>query len=295
MNHPGSRRRVVSGLVAVALAAARVETRAATGALLSLPAPLTGPGALAQSGHAAPAQVGHAASARALPGTSPRVLVAGATGRLGGSIVATLQARGIAVRALARDATRARGTLPADVEIVAGDLREPEGFSAALQDVTAVVFAATATAGGSGENTPEKVDYGGVAGLLRQLGPRRLQQFLLVSSASVTQRLHPHNLWNDILLWKLRGEELLRASGQPYTIVRPCGLRGYPGGLRTIQLTQGDRFAFGYVIAREDAARLCAAAVGLPAALGKTFEAYNDDAAPVDLERQLVALRSDAG
>jgi uncharacterized protein YbjT (DUF2867 family) len=293
MNHASSRRRFVSGLAAVALAATRVETRAATG-VLPPPAPPTGADALAQAGHATSAQVGQAARSRSLSAAPSRVLVAGATGRLGGLIVAALQARGVAVRALARDATRARGTLPAEVEIVAGDLREPEGFAAVLQDVTTVVFAATATAGGAGENTPEKVDYGGVAGLLRVLGPRRLQQFLLVSSAAVTQRLHPHNLWNDILLWKLRGEELLRASGQPYTIVRPCGLRGYPGGLRTIQLTQGDRFAFGYVIAREDAARLCAAAVGLSVALGKTFEAYNDDAAPVDLERQLAALHPDA-
>lgn len=226
-------------------------------------------------------------------GPAPRVLVAGATGRLGLLVVRALQARGVTVLALARDAARARAALPSGAVLVTGDLREPEAFGAALQDVDTIVFAATATAGGSGANTPQNVDYGGVAGLLRVLGPRRLRQFLLVSSASVTQRLHPHNLWNDILLWKLRGEDLLRASGQPYTIVRPCGLRGYPGGARTIQLTQGDRFAFGYVIAREDAARVCAAAVGSGAALGKTFEAYNDDAAPVDLERQFGALQSD--
>ena len=222
-----------------------------------------------------------------------RVLVAGATGRLGQLVVGALAARGLAVRALARDAARARSALPAGVEIVAGDLREPQRVAAALQDVTTIVFAATATAGGAAGNTPELIDYGGVTALLRELGARRLQQFLLVSSASVTQRLHPHNLWNDILLWKLRGEQALRASGQPYTIVRPCGMRCYPGGERAIQLVQGDRFAFGYVIAREDAARVCATAVGLPAALGRTFEAYNDDQPRGDLAAKFTALQPD--
>jgi len=251
---------------------------------------------LLASGVALADPVGAPRPAPALPAAAslPRVLVAGATGRLGGLVVASLQARGLAVLALARDTARARAALPAGVGIVAGDLREPESFAAALQDIDTIAFTATATAGGAGENTPERVDYGGVAGLLRVLGSRRLRQFLLVSSAAVTQRQHPHNLWNDILLWKLRGEDLLRASGQPYTVVRPCGLRSYPGGARSIQLTQGDRFAFGYVIARDDAARVCAGAIGAAAALGKTFEAYNDDEVATPLEAQFAGLRADA-
>jgi uncharacterized protein YbjT (DUF2867 family) len=223
-----------------------------------------------------------------------RVLVVGATGRLGRLIVGELRARGLAVRALARDAARARGAFPDGVEIAVGDLRDPASLAGALVEASHVVFAASASGGGAGENSPENVDYGGVAALLRVLGERRLRQFLLVSSAAVTQRLHPHNLWKDILLWKFRSEELLRASGQPYTILRPCGLRSYPGGARSIQCAQGDHFAFGYVIAREDAARVCAAAVAAPVALRKTFEAYNHDSPAVALDMQFAALHEDA-
>ncbi len=122
-----------------------------------------------------------------------------------------------------------------------------------------------------------------------------MRAWTLVSSSAVTQRQHPHNLWNDILLWKLRGEDLLRASGQPYTVVRPGGLRNYPGGTRSIQLMQGDVAAFGYVIARDDAAQVVARAIGVPGALGKTFEAYNDDEPASPLEAQFAALRPDAG
>ena len=62
---------------------------------------------------------------------------------------------------------------------------------------------------------------------------------------------------------------------------------------RSVQLTQGDRFAFGYVIARDDAARVCATAIGSGAALGKTFEAYNDDEAAAPLEAQFATLLAD--
>ena len=109
----------------------------------------------------------------------------------------------------------------------------------------------------------------------------------------VTQREHPNNLRSDLLLWKFRSEELLRASGQPYTILRPGGMRGYPGGARSIQLAQDDRFALGYVIARDDAAKVCAAAVGSAAVLNRTFEAYNDDSPAADLQQQFAGLPAD--
>ncbi|MFO1426893.1 MAG: NAD(P)H-binding protein [Steroidobacteraceae bacterium] len=277
MKQDPSRRQLVSGLLASALA-----TRLSAAS----PASVTARALAAPGGSPAP---GTAAAA----GTAARTLVIGATGRLGRLIVGELHARGDAVRGLARDAARAGAAFPGGVEIAVGDLRDPASLAAALADVSHVVFAASASGGGVGENTPENVDYGGVAALLRVLGERRLRQFLLISSAAVTQRLHPHNLWKDILLWKFRSEELLRASGQPYTILRPCGLRSYPGGARSIQCAQGDHFAFGYVIARDDAARVCAAAVAAPAALRKTFEAYNDDAPAAALEAQFAALHED--
>jgi nucleoside-diphosphate-sugar epimerase len=56
-----------------------------------------------------------------------RVLVTGATGKVGHAIAAALAARGDEVRALVRDPSRAAGVLPAGVEPVVGDVTD--GFS----------------------------------------------------------------------------------------------------------------------------------------------------------------------
>lgn len=65
-----------------------------------------------------------------------RILVTGATGRVGRHVVDGLVAAGAEVRALVRDATRAR--FPEGVEIAVGDLTRPETLGAALEDVGAV-------------------------------------------------------------------------------------------------------------------------------------------------------------
>ncbi|WP_328440123.1 NAD(P)H-binding protein [Streptomyces sp. NBC_00444] len=63
-----------------------------------------------------------------------KILVTGATGTVGRQVVAELLARGHAVRALTRDAATA--DLPADVEVVQGDLTEPGSLIPALEGVT---------------------------------------------------------------------------------------------------------------------------------------------------------------
>ena len=75
--------------------------------------------------------------ARVLP-----VLVTGATGQIGGAVVAELLGAGVPVRALTRRPDAAR--LPAAVEIVAGDLTVPESLDEALQGVAAVFLVWTA-------------------------------------------------------------------------------------------------------------------------------------------------------
>ncbi|MEU6988656.1 NAD(P)H-binding protein [Streptomyces sp. NPDC046324] len=68
--------------------------------------------------------------------SSQKVLVSGATGTVGRQVVAELLARGHAVRALTRDAGKARAVLPASVEVAVGDLTDPETLAVALQGVT---------------------------------------------------------------------------------------------------------------------------------------------------------------
>lgn len=55
-----------------------------------------------------------------------RVAVVGATGVLGRSLIPLLLDRGYAVRAIVRSAVKARDSLPAGIEIAAGDLLDPQ-------------------------------------------------------------------------------------------------------------------------------------------------------------------------
>ncbi|OWM72983.1 hypothetical protein CDL15_Pgr001097 [Punica granatum] len=72
-----------------------------------------------------------------------------------------------------------------------------------------------------------------------------------------------------ILTYKLKGEDLIRESGIPYTIVRPCALTEEPAGADLI-FDQGDNITG--KISREEVARICVAALDSPYACDKTFE-----------------------
>ena len=117
-------------------------------------------------------------------------------------------------------------------------------------------------------------------------GRPTLPQFVLVSSAGVTRIDRPGlNLdeeppavrMNDqlggILTWKRRGEEAVRESGIPYTIVRPCALTEAAGG-KKLTLEQGDNLRG--AISRDDVAALCIHAIEQPQACNITFEVNAD-------------------
>jgi uncharacterized protein YbjT (DUF2867 family) len=106
-----------------------------------------------------------------------------------------------------------------------------------------------------------------------------LRQFVLVSSMGVTHEDHVLNkMFNNVLIWKFKGEEALRASGVPYTIVRPGGLINEPGGQKSVVFAQGDDGTG--TIPRADLARVCVAALGSPDALNKAFEVNSGKSAP---------------
>src|SRR5256885_14026307 len=62
-----------------------------------------------------------------------RVLVTGATGKVGHAIASALLERGDQVRALVRDPKRAASVLPAGIEPVQGDATEAETLAAAVE------------------------------------------------------------------------------------------------------------------------------------------------------------------
>lgn len=200
------------------------------------------------------------------------VLVAGATGGTGRQIVSELNAAGYRVRAFVRDADSARAVLGKDVEYATGDVRQRPTIDAAMLGVRYVIVAIGATRKDPA-NGPEFVDYQGVRNLAEAAAAGKADQMVLVSSSGVTHKDHVLNrMFDNVLIWKGKGEDALRASGVPYTIVRPGGLTNKPGGQDGLRFEQGDEGTG--VIPRADVARVCVAALAAPAARNRTFELY---------------------
>jgi len=220
------------------------------------------------------------------------VLVAGATGGTGSEVVMELLANGYRVRAFVRDADKARTILGEDIEYAVGDVRERTTIDAALEGVGALISAIGAGRGDP-DNGPEFVDYGGVRNMAEAAAAANLRQFVLVSSMGVTHEDHVLNkMFNNVLIWKFKGEEALRASGVPYTIVRPGGLINEAGGQKSVAFAQGDDETG--AIPRADVARVCVAALGSPDALNKTFEINSGKSAPAEsFSEAFAALAAD--
>jgi uncharacterized protein YbjT (DUF2867 family) len=192
-----------------------------------------------------------------------RVLVVGATGSIGRHVVAAASRHGLRVRALARDVARARHLLP-DAEVVSGDLTDPDGLAAAVADVDALVFTH-----GSASGAYEQVDYGGVANVLRALGGRRVR-IVLMTSINVTST--DAGAYQDLMDWKRRSERLVRASGMPYTIVRPGWFDMTGPGDDRLVLGQGDRGSG--AVSRGQVAEVLVESLLSDTATSRTFELF---------------------
>ena len=77
-----------------------------------------------------------------------RVLVTGATGYIGGRLVPRLSARGHQLRCVARNPNRLEGQRWPGVEIVRGDLEDPEATTQALQGIDVAYYLVHSMAAG---------------------------------------------------------------------------------------------------------------------------------------------------
>lgn len=219
-------------------------------------------------------------AARASEEQGALVLVAGATGRTGTHVVAQLLESGYRVRALTRDAERGTQALPAGVELIEGDVREPQSLAGAVREARYVISAVGSNSRRDPANTPEAVDYRGIKALVEASLKAGVEQFILVSSMGTGFVQHPLNrLLDNILLWKALGENSLRYSGLAYTIVRPGGLTDETGGRQGIRIGAA-RSLQGGSIPRADVAAVCVNALGNTAAVGKTVEIVSAEPPP---------------
>jgi len=222
------------------------------------------------------------------------ILVVGATGSIGQWVVQEALQRGHTVRALVRDTARAR-SLPAAAQRVQGDLTRADTLFAALEGIDAVVF--THGSNGGGKQAAEQVDYGAVRNVLQALGGR-VVRIALMTSIGTTHRTGAYNRSTEIHDWKRRGERLVRASGLPYTIVRPGWFDYHAADQHRLVFLQGDKRHAGDpsdgVVARQQIAQVLVHSLSSDPAKNKTLElvAERGDAQD-DLDPLFRELRTD--
>ncbi|MFI6512032.1 NAD(P)H-binding protein [Streptosporangium sp. NPDC050855] len=153
--------------------------------------------------------------------TSEKILVIGATGNIGGHLVSLLAEAAVPVRAMTRDPRRAE--LPGGVEVVRGDLTEPETLEAALKGVGAVFLLWPSFSAAGAEAVVEVI-------------ARHARRVVYVSAFSVRDgdEAVQNGVWGEV-------EELLRRSGTEWTFLRA-------GGFATNTLAWADEIRNGGVV-----------------------------------------------
>lgn len=133
----------------------------------------------------------------------PVILVTGATGNTGSGLVPTLLAAGARVRALVRNPDKAEALRKQGAEVVIGDLGRPETLDAALTGVDRIYMCLF--------NGPEQARHGhNLIAAARKAG----RPHIVHHAASGSDR-------SRIIRHIAEVERELRASGLPWTIIRP--------------------------------------------------------------------------
>jgi uncharacterized protein YbjT (DUF2867 family) len=144
-----------------------------------------------------------------------RVLVAGATGQLGGAIARKLLASGIPIRALARSAEKLAPLKAAGAEVVAANLLDLSKATEACRGISQIISTVNNNMG-KGATSPMKVDvsaYQNLCAAARNTGVKRV---VYVSFRGVTS-----GETVDIFRVKWYIEDLIRRSGLPHVMLRP--------------------------------------------------------------------------
>jgi len=147
------------------------------------------------------------------------ILVAGATGYVGGRLVPRLLATGSRVRCLVRDAARLQGRAwLGQVEVVQGDMLEPASLAAAMQGVQVVYYLVHSLGGGADFSERDRIAAGNCA---RAAAAAGVQRIIYLGGLGVDdERLSAH------LRSRQETGAALRAAGVPVTEFRAAVIVG---------------------------------------------------------------------
>ncbi len=147
------------------------------------------------------------------------ILVTGATGFLGSHLVRELIAGGYKVRALVRDVRRGERLKSQGVELVKGDMTDPESLKEATKGVEIVINLVGIISGG--EKVYKAVHTEGTWKLIQAAKENGAKRFIYISANGASR-----DGATAYFRTKWEAEEEVRKSGLEYTIFRPSVLFG---------------------------------------------------------------------
>ncbi|MEM6520564.1 MAG: NAD(P)H-binding protein [Cyanobacteria bacterium P01_C01_bin.70] len=150
-----------------------------------------------------------------------KLLVIGATGTLGRQIVRRALDEGHEVKCLVRSFQRGAFLREWGAQLLRGNLCSSQTLPPALEDVDAVIDAATARP----NDAIQKVDWEGKVNLIKAAKEAGISRYIFISILGAEK-------YPDVPLMNIKHctEKFLAQSGLDYTILRPCGfLQGLIG------------------------------------------------------------------
>jgi NADH dehydrogenase len=159
------------------------------------------------------------------------ILVTGANGFVGRNLVKLLRQDNIAVRALVRNVAKAARLRDLGAELAEGDISNLSSLETALQGCKKVIHLVGIIQEAPGV-TFKGVHVDGTRNLLETAKKAGVRHFIYQSALGTRP-----NAKSRYHRTKWEAEELVRASGVPFTILRPSLIYG-PGDLFTIRLAE---------------------------------------------------------
>jgi NADH dehydrogenase len=201
------------------------------------------------------------------------ILIAGATGNLGGTIAHTLLAQGRPVRVLVRPGSNIAALEAAGAEAVTGDLKDAASLRAACAGVDVVVTTAN-SAGRGGEDNAETVERLGNRNLIDAAKAAGVRRFVFVSALGADPASPI-----PFLRGKGEAEAHLRASGMEHVILEPdLFIEVWVGMLVAAPVLAGQPVTLvrearsrHSMVSRENVAEMAVVAVDHPAATDRTI------------------------
>jgi len=202
------------------------------------------------------------------------ILVTGATGRVGNSVIPLLISKGYVVRAMTRTPEKAGVLKQLGAQVVQGDMRDPESLQQACQGVQQVLDLAHGFTPGQPGNDIHSVDEVGNRSLIDAAKAAGVQHFVFISVLGA----NPKSLMEFIRI-KFASEQILKASGMNYTILRAAAfMEFWAATVGEPILKTGKTTIFGSgknpinFVCVEDVAKFCLVALEDPKALNQVID-----------------------